>query len=38
MSQLDRWHKLGDVYVNESVLKRLLKKHMGVPADRLKIK
>ena len=35
MSQLDRWHKLGDVYVNEVVLKRLLKKHLGVPAKRL---
>ena len=36
MSALDKWHKLGDVYVNENVIKRLLKKHLGVPAERLR--
>jgi len=27
MSKLDMWHKLGDVYINNNVLKRLLKKY-----------
>ena len=27
MSKLDMWHKLGDVYINDAVLKRLLKKY-----------
>ena len=26
MSQLDRWHKLGDAYINDKLLKRLLEK------------
>jgi len=25
MSKLDMWHKLGDVYINEEALNRLLK-------------
>jgi len=27
MSKLDMWHKLGDVYINDAILKRLLKKY-----------
>jgi hypothetical protein len=27
MSKLDMWHKLGDVYINNVVLERLLKKY-----------
>lgn len=27
MSQLDRWHKLGDAYINNAAMRRLLKKH-----------
>ena len=29
MSKLDMWHKLGDVYINDAILKRLLKKYGG---------
>ena len=26
-SKLDMWHKLGDVYINDVILKRLMKKY-----------
>jgi len=26
-SKLDMWHKLGDAYINDEMLKRLLKKY-----------